>query len=372
MRRNILLNILLMAAALFITLPSQAADESAQVMMLRKVFASPVTNWKDILNENRRLIDNSFFERVESRIRWSLDNGQVEDAIRFAYVGDLSGLVTNKKTQYRLHMAQLFRRRGNITTALDIVASILMTDPKDQEARFYQASLFQDGGDTVQSYNIYQELARENYHRADCYYRMGLIDLLRQDILLGKQHFEDALKADAKHADARKELDQINTALASATFIPATADAKTGIPFGSLAESSSGEASSAKAEETFNLAEEARLKGDLSKAADLYNTATTLNPGYGKAFMYLGAVYYRQKNIDAAITSLDKAVKLEPNNADAVRYLGSCYEMRFDNDGNKVDLAKAIDCYKKAQQLNPSSGLVNMDVRRITAKYNNI
>ena len=110
---------MLMGASLWIGTPAvYGADEASQVLMLRRVFAASVDTWSSILEDNRKLLDKSFFERVESRIKWSIDNGQVEDAVRFAYVGDLAGKVVNRKTDYRMQMAQLFRKLGNFSLAI--------------------------------------------------------------------------------------------------------------------------------------------------------------------------------------------------------------------------------------------------------------
>ena len=127
----------------------QAADESSQVLMLRRVFATSVEYWPDILKKDTKLLDKSFFERIEARLKWSIDNGQIEDAVRFAYVGDLAGRIVNHKTTYRMQMAQLFRKIGNYSMAMDVINNVCITEPDNNDAIFYRASLLQDGGDNV-------------------------------------------------------------------------------------------------------------------------------------------------------------------------------------------------------------------------------
>ena len=65
----------LLGVSLSFAAPVQAADEASQVLMLRRVFSAPVEAWPTVLKNNTRLIDKSFFERVEARIKWSIDNG---------------------------------------------------------------------------------------------------------------------------------------------------------------------------------------------------------------------------------------------------------------------------------------------------------
>jgi len=159
--------------------PVRAADESLQVLMLKKLFATSTLQWREILEQNRSILDGSFFERVEKRIRWGLDNGQVEDAVRFAVVADLAGLTVKRNTNYRLEMAQMFLGLGNRQTAMDLVDNILVMDPKNQVVRFFKASAIHDSGNLVDSYVLYDALAKEGYRRSDCLYRMALIELRR-------------------------------------------------------------------------------------------------------------------------------------------------------------------------------------------------
>ena len=94
--------------------PCRAAEESMQALMLRKLFATPLDGWRKVLEDNKNILDTSFFQRVEARIRWSIDNGQFDDALRFALAGDTAGAVVKRKTDYRIQMSQLFRHRGLI------------------------------------------------------------------------------------------------------------------------------------------------------------------------------------------------------------------------------------------------------------------
>lgn len=76
------------------------ADEGEQVRMLKLMFAQPEVRWQQVLTENKSLLDPEFFQRVEQRIRWSLAQSQVMDAIRFAQVGDLALGVLGEKPQF--------------------------------------------------------------------------------------------------------------------------------------------------------------------------------------------------------------------------------------------------------------------------------
>lgn len=94
--RRLLLLFLLLAA-----LPAHAADEAEQARMLKELFRRPFPEWREVMQQNRSLLDDSFFERVEKRIRWSRDHGQVDDAVRFGIVGDLAAGVVGRPPRFR-------------------------------------------------------------------------------------------------------------------------------------------------------------------------------------------------------------------------------------------------------------------------------
>jgi tetratricopeptide (TPR) repeat protein len=81
------------------------ADEGQQVRMLKLMFAQPEDRWQQVLTENKSLLDPEFFQRVEQRIRWSLGQSQVGDAIRFAQVGDLALGVVGEKPRFVAELA---------------------------------------------------------------------------------------------------------------------------------------------------------------------------------------------------------------------------------------------------------------------------
>lgn len=371
--------LLLLGTIVSITSAVPAADEAQQVLMLRKVFAAPVFEWPTIFGENKKLIDDSLFERVEKRIRWSLDNGQVEDAIRFAYAGDLAAQSVGRKTDYRLQMSQLFRKIGNVSMALDLVSNILITDPKNIEAKYYQASLLQDANKFEDAYPLYEELIKEGAKVADCYYRIGLIDLMRQDITKAQEHFQKAVKDNPKHEAARKELAKIDAVVANATFVPKTPAGDSGIPFGSL----NGGSRPAPTDNTVEItnimtnAETARSAANagtedsparMKRAIELYRQAIKLDPKLAEARILLGTALYQEGELDEAIENLEIAVGLAPLDANAMRYLAYCYERRYDTGNKKGDLDKATTLFERSQKLNPSNAFIGYDLKRINEK----
>ncbi|MBQ7528558.1 tetratricopeptide repeat protein [bacterium] len=359
----------LLGTSLLVSCPVQAADEASQVLMLRRVFSAPVEYWPDILKKSTHLIDKSFFERVEQRMKWSIDNGQIEDAMRFAYVGDLAGNIVDRKKNYRMQMSQLFRKLGNFSLAIDLINNVCVFEPDNKEALFYKASLLQDSGDNVDSYPIYKQLAQDNYKRSECYYRMALLELQRDEIEEARDHLRECLKLDSKHALARKSLDQLERALAKATFIPKDDIQGSGLPIANLKDVPISTSDSSKALSLAHQGDSALKEGSITQAQEFYEQSLALDKNSAPALMGSGIVSYRQGDLEGAIRNFQAASqKFTTGNADLEHYLGCCYELRYDLKKDKSDLEKAQKHFEKCQELNPQHELVEWDLKRIYKK----
>lgn len=53
------------------------------VQMLQGLFRSQVTDWPEILKRHEYLLTDRFFENIDKRIVWGLENGHFDDADRF-------------------------------------------------------------------------------------------------------------------------------------------------------------------------------------------------------------------------------------------------------------------------------------------------
>lgn len=97
------------------------------VKMLRELFRSPVTEWERILTENRSILNQSFFDNVAKRIRWGVENGHIDDAHRFALVGDMAARVTGSKAVFRSDLQELLNndpRHGVLLYSFDTEVSL--------------------------------------------------------------------------------------------------------------------------------------------------------------------------------------------------------------------------------------------------------
>lgn len=142
---------------------ARAADEAAQVQMLRTLFTCPALEWRPILEAHRDLLDDSFFERVDGRVRWSRDKGRRDDAFRFALVGDLAGQVMNRPCHFRELLMPLVMPSEDPPPP---GCSVHRTS--DLPARFLKATVLRLAGKVEEARALYEELALEGYQREEC------------------------------------------------------------------------------------------------------------------------------------------------------------------------------------------------------------
>ena len=245
-----------------------------------------------------------------------------------------------------------------------------MMEPDNKEALFYQASLMQDAGSHIDCYPIYQKLAEDGYKRDECYYRMALLELERSEIETAREHLKQAVKINSHHEPAKKKLDQIERALAQATFVPTENNLASGIPVSSNGQFPIAASNSSKAM-SFAMEGDAALKeGSISKAKELYSKALTADPKSAQGLMGRGIVAYREGDLEGAIASFEAASQRFLNgNANLERYLGSCYEFRYDSLKDKGDLDKARACYQRCKDLDANNEFVEADLMRVSQKF---
>jgi tetratricopeptide (TPR) repeat protein len=359
MRKAVLI---LLAALVTLTGPARAADELQQVQMLKVVFRRPTDEWKQALAEHRGLLDASFFERCEKRIRWSLENNLVDDAMRFALVADLAAQVVSRPPLYRLELAKAFYKAGNNQQCIDLLTQILITDRDPptvavNPTKMFKANLLFEAQNFAPAYEVYKELVAANHEAAECLYRMAFISHLVGKDDQALKEVNQCLQRQPGHQEARKLLALIQG-------VPVSAPP--GSP-GAPGSSRPGQGS-AEAQKSFDEAERAYRESRWGDAEKLYLAAIQADPKMVKAYVYLGALYYRNKNLDLAIKFLQQAVEIDPGDVEGWRFLGNSYERRYDGVGNPEDLNSAVSCYQKAAALAPDSAVVQGELDRAVQK----
>ena len=346
--------------------PAYAADENLQVQLLQQVFRLPQPEWPPLLSDNRHLLDQSFFERCDARIRWGIENNQIDDALRISTVADTAMKVNGQKGRYRMTMIHAFLKSNNMGMAKDVIINVRLTDPDDSEAKFLFASILKSEGDVVNSYNAFKELISAGYHRDECLFQMGLLDLAMERFTLGEQELRECLALNPNHTEAQKVLDRY---LAARPKLAPPGTAFNNLP---LPPSHKGPTVSLDAQKLcqtyFDEAEAYFHAGEIGKAKLAYGRALEKNPTHVKSLVYLGALLYRQGDVNGAIERLTQALGQDRKDVEALRYLGYAFERRFDAKGAKQDLEQAAMCFQTGSKVAPGDRQFKSDLERVSSK----
>lgn len=99
--------------------------------------------------------------------------------------------------------------------------------------------------------------------------------------------------------------------------------------------------------ESINAALEHLKAGNLRQAEHIYKEILSFQPDNATALHFLGVIYYRYKNYDAATAHIRKALQLQPAYVEAYNNLGIILQ-------ELGELDEAIMCHQKAIHLNPA------------------
>ncbi|MFH1174119.1 MAG: tetratricopeptide repeat protein [archaeon] len=94
------------------------------------------------------------------------------------------------------------------------------------------------------------------------------------------------------------------------------------------------------------------LHNEVSKAADQFFRAASLNTAYASPRMALMKLYQEQGNLDAALTYAKQLLAIDQNNAEYWFNYGVLVVDIFRMNGN-ADLDEAINAFSAAEQLSP-------------------
>jgi tetratricopeptide (TPR) repeat protein len=344
--------------------PALAADEHLQMQLIKQLIRFPQNEWAKMLDESRQLLDASFFERCDSRIRWGIDNNQIEDAIRFSMISDAAMRANGQNGKYRMSLVYAFLKSGNDSMADQILANIMLTDPSDQEAQFLSTGILRARNQFYDAYVGYKKLSEAGYRADECLYQMGVISAILDQGDRAEKEFQQALTINPNNAGAKAALDKL--VASRPKFIPGGGGFKDVPIIGAGAQVSPDAVKLATS--LFNQAEAHSLTGQLTKARDEYSKAIKTNPRLTKAYVYLGAVLYRLNDLDGALQILNQAVQADAKDREAWRFLAYCYERKFDTKGSPDDLERAILSYQNGSKNSPDDRQFQVELGRAQSK----
>ena len=353
-----------LGCGLLLTLPARGADEGLQVQMLKQMFRQPQPEWPGVLKENSGLIDDSFFERIDQRIRWSAEANQVEDAIRFSLVGDFACEAIGREGAYRMGLVEAFHKAGNDEVAQGLVDNILITNPNNPLAHFYRAGYRRAQNETGGAIEDYNWCIEHNFQTANSYYFLGTISVVMDKQPEARRYFEKCLAIDPNHAQALRDMQYL---------APVAGGGKDNIFSDIPVEGPANPKAIRKVEakyhdQYFNKAEAAFRAGKFGEAEMSYEDAINAEANHADDWIYLAALHYRLGKLELGLRELRQGLTLEPKRVDGWRYVGCFYERQFDRSQAPNDLKWAKEAYKKALDLQPGDPVASMALERLGSK----
>lgn len=354
-----------LTALLLVALGVTAQAASTQVEMLRDMFRRPVTEWKDVMKESKPLLTAKFFTDVEKRVRWGIENNHIDDAFRFAMVGDFAAEIKKRPANFRIDLAELFYKAENRTMAGQIVDNIVLTSPGTTPAKralFLRGQLFELANDLFAAHNTYLQLAESRYEPATTWYKAGVLSMLMQRESEGLKELEQAKRAGNVEAGLliEQHKERMNTPLAPDVIPPI--ENRPGI------DTNTGLTPKSKKDELLKAAQDVLNEGDLPGAKTKYLAAYKAYPNDLDVVRPMAALHYRMGNLDEARAFLDSVLKNNPNDAELLRFRANTLERLFDRKKDPQLLVLALKDYSQAVKVAPNHKFLNSEYARAKAK----
>ena len=357
------------SALLMVLLVASAQAASTPVEMLRDIFRSPVTEWKRILSESKPLLTEAFFTNVEKRIRWGIENNHVDDAMRFAMVGDFAAEVKGRPAPFRADLAQLFYDAQNYTMAGQMVDNVLVTSPESESAKrakYLKASMAELKKDFFTAHELYVDLAKSGYEEGEMWFKAGQISMWLQQEERGIEEWDRAIKAGNVQARVEKEKYIAHTKGDWNELIPASPNSPE--TESTLQTASTPNNTGTDKDKKLVDAAAAVDSGNLETAKSIYQELFREFPQDAEITRNLSALYYRMGDLEEAKAFLDVAIGMSPQDPELLRFRGNTYERMFDRSREVKHLENALADYRQAMQLSPNHQFLVIEFQRAQTK----
>lgn len=339
------------------------------IELLRDMFRRPASEWRGQLKQHNYLLTNDFFTNVEKRIRWGLENNHIDDALRFAMVGDFGAEVKRRPANFRIDMADVFFKAENDLMTGQIVDNIIISSPgtpSAKKARFLRGRLLERKKDLFQAHEEFVKLAEERHRPADTWWRAGMISWIIQQESRAVQEIQKA--AGLGNPDAKVWMERYKARRKGGweqiAPLPDTSPGATGKPKpGTSTTTSTG--ASGKSDYKARLAV---ASGNFIEGVVTYQALLKDDPNNLGHLQSLAALYYRMGDLKEAKKLLDKALVPYPKDVKLLRFRGNTYERMFDRSGKGADLTNALADYRKASALAPNDPILRLELRRASDK----
>lgn len=339
---------------------SPGRAEGTAVGVLREMFRRPVTEWKGTLRAHSHLLDGEFFASVDRRIQWGLDNGHVDDAFRFAMVGDFAAEAVGRPQSYRVDLAQGFFDVQEDQLASQVVEDVLQTSAGSRSAiraQFLRGQIRARLQDLDGAYQDFRTLADMGYRPEETWYQCGLISSFVGREERARVEFE---KAGRQEPEPARELIIPPGWVRAGPYRPADLGLRHYDDYESAPDVCPG--SPDLYSESQPKVRVENLDVLLQLAAASYDLTDPVACGV------YGSLLYRVGALSQASSVYDAAISGHPESVDLLRGRGNTLERLYDQTGQRSRLMAALADYRRAAQLAPEHELLRWELARAEAK----
>ncbi|MCD4785018.1 MAG: tetratricopeptide repeat protein [Candidatus Eremiobacteraeota bacterium] len=338
-------------------LPAFAVLEFQQRELIHLYIKHPQGNWDKLTKVNKKLVDANLLKMVKNGM-YNIIKASIEKNEKSAYLLSSAFIYANladylakklkiKGENNRLYLVGIHDQAGRTDVAVDICNNILMTEPDNLEVMIYMAMLFERMKMPFQAFNVYQKILKIDKNNKMALYREGILYLNLAKYKDAVKVFKKLLKVDPKNIVAKKYVEMYEGKI------------KIGKPLDDKNE---------KAVHHFILGERLFSQGKFESASQQYSNAIENDPHFTKAYVYLGATLMRMKKYTSAVDVLKMAIVRDKKDPEAYHYLGLALEKQFNFNPDMKLLDKAIECYKKAGEVDPDYIKAINDLARATQR----
>jgi tetratricopeptide (TPR) repeat protein len=338
------------------------ASELRQNRLIQVYFGVTEKDWDKVTKENRDLINEELYGRLEvtyrGHIRHATNIAQDRNVRReipdvtfaFANLGDYIAKQIRRPSKLRFELAGEYMNDGNLPVAIDICNNILMTEPRNVEVALLKADMFLKVGMQQEAMDTYLNVEKIDKNNETALYRLGVlyVQLTQYDKAVG--YFRRFLKLRPDNQEAKQFIDLYDGK-------KNTLDKKQ---------------VNTTALNHFMTAERLYNAGRYVEAAEAYSMAIDSDPHFYRAYAYLGECLTRQQKYGEAQQVLMYAIQLSPKQPEAYHFLGLAYEKEFNFNRKRDLLEKALANYEKALKNAPSYTVVQEDIERARGRMKEI
>lgn len=322
-------------------------DIPQQHNLITILLQTPVNNQVKVLEQNIFLVNKNFLDLCEERSKFALSRKDYEQAYQLALIADIAAKKIDQKDNYRLGLAFLYFRQGDLQKALKLCEEVLSEKPKQALAHHICGLIYYASKNLSSAEKEFNLAIQLDPSDSEFHYRLSLVYISQKKTQQAMSELEKTLQSYPEHPEAKILYQRLKLS-PQTTEVPV-------IP-------------TTQQDSEFAQIEQYIANNQEDLAVKELEKLLILQPSNPKIYLYLGKIKAKQEDLKSALIYLEKAKDLQPDNASVCYYLGYVYEHLYDSLKNPLYLDQALGSYEKSVNLSPEYNFASFDATRVKNK----